>query len=166
MKKVLEYLTARTQAGITARLWIAVLMSVAALLVNVFYISPEFDLLPQVVPLLFDVNGEIAEWGDRSLMSNFTVLRIVFFLIMLLIAWLIYKAKGCTLLGRRMGLLVVDIANLVITTVIGMSLVYLEIAHGDTTQKLSELWEYAVMLFWILILIVEYITDRKYVSKS
>lgn len=163
MKKILYYLTARTQAGIRVRLWMAVLMSVTALLVNVFYIKEEFDRLPQVVPVLFDMYGEIVGWGHRSLISDYAEIRTIFFLVMLLTGWVIYKAKGCTLMGQRLGLLVVDIANLVITTVVGMSLVYIEIANGDTTEKLSEHWEYAVMLFWMLTLIVEYFADKKHI---
>lgn len=165
MRKILEYLTARTQTGITARLGMAVLMSVAALLVNVFYIRDEFDRLPQVVPFLFDADGEIIGWAKRSHISDFAELRIAFFVIMLIIAWVIYRAKGRTLMGQRIGLLVVDIANLVITTVVGMSLVYIEIANGDTTKKLSEHWEYAVMSFWILTLVIEYITDKKHIQE-
>lgn len=162
--KLMQYLVARSQTGITARLWMAILMSVAALLVNVFYIDPAYDSLPSIVPIEFDVDGEIDVWGHKTMLDDYAEVRIVFFLIMLVVGWVISKAKGHTLMGQRKGLLVVDIANLVITTGISMTLVYIQIAHGDTSQKLSEYWEYAVMLFWILILIVEYITDKKHIK--
>lgn len=162
--KLMQYLVARSQTGITARLWMAVLMSVAALLVNVFYIDPAYDSLPAIVPIEFNADGEIDVWGHKTILDDYAEVRIVFFLSMLFIGWVISKAKGNTLMGQRMGLLVVDIANLIITTGISMTLVYIEIAHGDTTQKLSEYWEYSVMLFWILILIIEYATDKKHIK--
>lgn len=164
MKKILMYLTARSRVGINCRLWLAVVVSTAALLVNIFYIKEEYDHLPAIVPHSFDMFGEVAEWGHRSLISDYAEVRIVFFLIMLLIGWILCKLRGGSLLGQRIRLLVVDIANLVITTGISMTLVYIEIAKGDTTQKLSEHWEYIVMLFWLLILVIEYITDRKYIK--
>lgn len=166
MKKILEYLAARTPAGITARLWVAVLVTVAALLTNALYIAPQYDHLPAVVPLFFDIDGNVAEWGNRSEISHYAGIRTAFFVIMLLIAWAIYKAKGCTLAARRVGLLVVDIANLVITTGVSMTLVYIEIANGDTSQQLSEHWENAVMLFWLLLLVVEYITDKPHLQQQ
>lgn len=164
MKKILEYLTARTRAGINARLWMAVLMSVAALLVNVFYIAPQYDILPYTVPLFFDMYGNVAEWGNRSEINHFAEIRIGFFVVMLIVGWVIYKAKGCTLLARRAGLLAVDIANLIITTGISVTLVYIEIANGDNAQQLSEHWEYLVMSFWLLCLVVEYITDKRHIQ--
>lgn len=163
-KKLMSYLVARSQTGITARLWMAILMSAVALLVNVFYIDPAYDSLPTIVPIEFNADGDIAVWGHKTALDDYAGVRIVFFLSMLLIGWVISKAKGNTLMGQRMGLLVVDIANLVITTGISMTLVYIEIAHGDTSQKLSEHWEYAIMLFWILTLIIEYATDKKHIK--
>lgn len=164
MKKILMYLTARSREGINCRLWLAVAVSIAALLVNVFYIKEEYDHLPAIVPHSFDMFGEVAEWGHRSLISDYAEVRIVFFIIMLLIGWALCRMRGGSLWGQRIRLLVVDIANLVITTGISMTLVYIEIAKGDTTQKLSEHWENTVMLFWLLILIIEYITDRKHLK--
>lgn len=164
MKKIIMYLTARSREGINCRLWIAVVMSVAALLVNIFYIKEEYDHLPAIVPHSFDMYGEIAEWGHRSLISDYAELRIVFFLMMLIIGWVLCRMRGGSLLGQRIRLLVVDIANLVITTGISVTLVYIEIAKGDTTQKLSEHWENSVMLFWLLILVIEYITDKKHLK--
>lgn len=161
---ILTYMMARNEKGITARLWMAVLMSVAALLVNIFYIDPAFDHLPSIVPLYFTADGEIAEWGHRSLIDDYDDIRVAFFIIMSLIGCGICRAMGNTLLGKRVRLLVIDIANLIITTGISMTLVYIEIAHGDTTQKLSEHWEYAVMLFWLAILIYEYYTDKKHLK--
>lgn len=65
MKKILTYLTARSREGINCRLWLAVSVSVIALLYEVFYLQEEFEHLPAYVPLLFDINGEIAEWGTQ-----------------------------------------------------------------------------------------------------
>lgn len=164
MKKIIEYLTARNEIGIKLRLWMAMIMSVAALLVNVFYIAPEYDRLPQVVPLFFDMFGEIAEWGHKSMLNDYAEIRIVFFIIMVIIAWALCRKKGNNLLGKRIRLLVVDIANLVITTGISMTLVYIEIAHGTSTEKLSEHWEYTVMFIGLLFIIIEYVTDKKHLK--
>ena len=166
MKKILSYLTARSEKGIKTRLWFAVLMSVAALLFNVLYISPQFEQLPQEVPLLFEVNGDVAEWGHQSMITDFAVHRAIFFIIMVFIGWAICRAMGNSLLGKRIRLLVIDIANMVVTTVVGITLVYMEIAKGDLTQKLSEHWEYAVMLFWIVIIIIEFVTDKKHLKQN
>lgn len=162
MKKILTYLTARSEEGIKARLWMAVGMSAIALLLNFFYITPEFDRLPQEVPVLFDADGNITLWGHKSLIDDFAEIRTICFLIMAFIGWAICRYMGNTLMGKRIRLLVIDIANLAVTTCVGMSLVYIEIAQGDHSQKLSEEWEYAVMLFWIAILIIEYVTDKKH----
>lgn len=164
MKKLLYYLTARSHAGIKVRLCMAMAMSVVALLFDFFYLQEEFDRLPAYVPLLFDVEGEIAEWGDKSMLDHFNELRLAFFLIMVLIGWLVYVLKGRTLMAERIGLLIVDIANLVVTTGVAMAAVYMEIAKGDISQKLAEEWEYAVMCFWLLTLVIEYITDRKHLK--
>ena len=165
LKKLVYYMTARTHAGIRVRLWMAVVMSVAALLFDFLYLQAEFDRLPDYVPLLFDLNGEIAEWGNKAMLNGLNETRLAFFLIMALIGWLIYVVKGRTLQAERVGLLFVDIANLVITTGVAMAAVYIEIAKGDINQKLAEEWEYAVMCFWLLTLIIEYIADKKYIKK-
>lgn len=164
--KIMEYITARSEAGISIRLWMAVLMAVVTLLVNVFYVAPEFDLLPQEVPLLFDMYGDVAEWGHKSNINDYAEIRLAFFVIMSLIACAICKFKGNTLIAKRQRLLIIDIANLVIMTAVGMSLVYIEIAHGDLSQKLSEHWEYLVMFFWIAVFLIEYITDKKHILKK
>lgn len=165
MRKIFELLTARTQAGITARLWMAVLMSVAALLVNFFYIRPEYDVLPPIVPISFDMFGEIEEWGAKHIVYDYAEIRAVFFVIMLVIGYVIGRTGDGSLLRKRMRLLVVDIANLIITTVVNMTLVYIQIANGDNSEKLSEHLEFAVMLFWLLILVVEYKKDIPYLKK-
>lgn len=164
MKKLFYYLTARSHAGIKVRLWMAMLMSVVALLFDFLYLQEEFDRLPAYVPLIFDIEGEIATWGDKSVLDCYNEIRLAFFLIMVLIGWLVYVRKGRTLMAERIGLLIVDIANLVVTTGVAMAAVYMEIAKGDISQKLSEEWEYAVMCFWLLTLVIEYITDRKYLK--
>lgn len=163
-KKLVFYLTARTHAGIMARLYMAVAMSVAALLFEVFSLQDEFQRLPAYVPLLFNLEGEIAEWGHKSQLEGYTELRITFFLGMVLIGWLVYILKRRTLKAERLGLLIVDIANLVITTGVAMAAVYIEIAKGDISQKLAEEWEYGVMSFWMLTLVIEYIADRKHLA--
>lgn len=162
VRKLMVYMTARTQTGITARLWMAVVMSVCALLFNIFYLEEEFDRLPAFIPLLFDIEGNIAGWGHKSMLNGYTELRIAFFLVMALIGWGICKAKGGTLLSQRIRLLVIDIANLVITTGVSMAYICLRIAQGSHNEKLAEEWEYAVMCFWLLTLVIEYFSDKKY----
>lgn len=166
IKKIAYYMTARTQGGINSRLWIAVVTSVLALLYNVFYLQSEFDHLPTHVPLLFDIYGEIEQWGDKSALSGFTEARIGFFVIMVIIGWVICKVKGGTLKAQRIRLLVIDIANLVITTGVAMAAVYIEIAKGNLEQKLAEEWEYTVMCFWLLILVIEYVMDRNHLVED
>ena len=122
MKKLFYYLTARSHAGIKVRLWMAMLMSVVALLFDFLYLQEEFDRLPAYVPLIFDIEGEIATWGDKSVLDCYNEIRLAFFLIMVLIGWLVYVRKGRTLMAERIGLLIVDIANLVVTTGVAMAL--------------------------------------------
>lgn len=166
IKKIAQYLTANTQTGITFRLWLAVLIPVSALLFDVFYLQEEFKSLPAQVPLLFDVFGNVIKTGDKSAFEGFTEARVAFFLIMVVIGWVICKVKGGTLMAQRIRLLVVDIANLAITTGVGMATVYMEIAKGNTEEKLAEEWEYSVMIFWLLTLIFEFIVDRKHIQIS
>lgn len=165
-KKLVFYLTARTHAGIMARLYMAVAMSVAALLFEVFSLQDEFQRLPAYVPLLFNLEGEIAEWGHKSMLEGFTEMRISFFLGMMVIAWLVYVLKRRTLKAERLGLLIVDIANLVVTTGVAMAAVYIEIAKGNHNEKLAEEWEYSVMCFWLLTLVIEFIADRKHLNQN
>ena len=166
IKKIAHYCTANTQTGITFRLWLAVLIPVSALLFDVFYLQEEFKSLPAQVPLLFDVYGNVIKTGDKSAFEGFTEARVAFFLIMVVIGWVICKVKGGTLMAQRIRLLVVDIANLAITTGVGMATVYMEIAKGNTEEKLAEEWEYAVMIFWLLTLVFEFIVDRKHIQIS
>lgn len=77
MKKFLEYITARTLAGIKVRLWMAVGMSAVALLINFLYVSQEFDRLPQEVPVLFDTDGNISLWGHKSMINDFAEVRTI-----------------------------------------------------------------------------------------
>lgn len=161
---LLECLTARSARGICIRLWMAVLMSAAALIYNVFFISPELAKLPMRVPVLFDIYGEVAEWGHKTELYDYAIYRSIFFVVMCLIGWAVCKAMKNTLHAKRIRLLIIDIANLVVVTVVGITIIYLEIAKGDLSQKLSEHWEYAVMLFWLIILGIEYVTDRKHLK--
>lgn len=165
VKKLVRYFTANTQTGITFRMWMAVLAPVCALLFEVFYLQEEFQRLPTQVPLLFDVYGNVAEMGDKSSLEGFTEARVAFFVIMMIIGWTICKLKGGTLMAQRIRLLVFDIANLVITTCVAMAAVYIEIAKGNLDEKLAEEWEYAVMIFWLLTLIYEFIVDKRSLAK-
>lgn len=166
LKKLVHYMTARTHAGIMVRLCMAVGMSVVALLFDFFYLQDEFDRLPAYVPMLFNVDGDIAEWGDKAALDCFNEIRLAFFIVMLIIGWLVYVLKHRTLTAERIGLLIVDMANLVVTTGVAMAAVYMEIAKGNTNEKLAEEWEYSVMCFWLLTLVIEYIADRKYIKKN
>lgn len=166
IKTLVYYMTARTQGGITARFWIAVVMSVCALLIDVFYLHVELELLPSQVPLTFDIYGDIAEWGDKSVLRGYTEARVSFFMILAFTGWVICKVKGGTLMAQRIRLFVVDVANLVITTGVAMAAVYIEIAKGNSNQKLAEEWEYAVMCFWLLTLVLEFILDKKHVKEA
>lgn len=166
IKKIVYYMTARTRGGIAARFWMAVVMSVVALLFDVFFLQSEFDHLPAYVPVLFNIYGDVTGWGHKSMLEGFTEARVAFFMIMVVIGWVLYVIKGRTLMGKRIRLLVVDIANLVITTGVAMSVVYVEIAKGNNSEKLSEEWEYAVMCFWLLILVIEYIADKKHLVEE
>lgn len=165
-KKAAKYLMARCEEGIRIRLWMSVVMAVGALLVNVFYIKPEYDHLPKIVPLFFDMAGEIAQWGDKTLLYDYAEIRIAFFVIMVLIGWALCKSKNNSLLGKRQRLLVIDIANLVILTGVGMTLVYIEIAKGESSEKLSEEWEYLIMFVWLVVYIYEYISDKKLINEN
>lgn len=166
MKKILKYLTARTQTGIRVRLWMAVLSAIAALLIDVFYIVPAYNSLPDEVPVLFDIYGKIAQVGDKSELGYYNVFRTAFFVIMTLIACGVCKYMGNTLYAKRIRLLIVDIANLAIVTGVSMALVYVDIAKGDLSQELAEEWEYIVMLFWMMILVIEFVTDKAIVRPS
>lgn len=163
---LLRFLTARTSKGISIRLWIAVTMAIAALLYNIIVISPELANLPVRIPVLFDIQGEVAQWGHRSQVYDYAVWRSVFFVVMCIAGWALCRAMGSTLHAKRLRLLIIDIANLVVTTVVAMTQVYIEIAKGDLSQKLSEHWEYAVMLFWLLVLVIEYATDRNKLNNN
>lgn len=166
IKKLMEYMTARSQKGITVRLWMAVAMTVCALLFEAFYLRDEFDRLPAFVPLIFDIDGNVAEWGHKSVLSGYTDLRLGVFVVMALIGWVICWVKGGTLMAQRIRLLFVDIANLFVTTGVSMAYVYIQIAQGSLDEKLAEEVEYAVMGFWLLTLVIEYITDRKPIMQS
>ena len=166
IRKFFDYFDARSQKGIKMRLWIAVSTTVCALLINYFYIKPEYDVLPPVVPISFTLEGEIADWGLRSLISDYAESRTLFFVVMFLAAWGIARTKGGCLPRKRLGLLIVDIANLVITTGVNMTLVYIKIANGDNSEKLYEHLEYIVMLIWISILLAEYWDDRKRIAQQ
>lgn len=164
VKKLVYYMTARTQTGIAVRLWMAIVMAVCALLFDFLYLQEEFDRLPSYVPVLFDLNGETAEWGDKDMLDWFNEIRLAFFLIMGFIGWVICWVKGGTLMAKRIRLLMVDIANLVVSTGVAMAAIYIEIAKGNGDEKLAEEWEYAVMFFWLVTLIIEYIADKKHIK--
>lgn len=166
VKRIVYYFTADTETGIATRMWMAVLTSVAALLFNVFYLQVEFDQLPEHVPLLFDINGEIAEIGHKSALNGYTEVRVAFFLIMVFIGWVTCKVKGGTLMAKRIRLFIIDIANLCITTGVTMAAVYIEIAKGNGDEKLAEECEYAIMGFWLLTLIYEFIIDKRRIQKG
>lgn len=164
--KLMAYMIARTQAGINARLWMAVVMSVCALLFNVFFLQEEFDSLPDFVPIEFDAEGNISVWGSKTMLNGFSELRIAFFFLMILIAWVVCRLQGGTLMAQRLRLFIADIANLVITTGVSMAYVYILIAQGSHDEKLAEEWEYAIMGFWLLILLIEYVTDRPHIVRN
>lgn len=160
LSHLLAYTVARHEKGIKVRLWMAVLSATAALLIDVFYIVPAYNSLPDEVPVLFDIYGKIAQMGDKSELGCYIVFRTAFFVIMTLIACGVCKYMGNTLHAKRIRFLPIDIANLVVVTGVGMALVYVEIAKGDLSQQLAEEWEYIVMLFWMMTLVVEFVTDK------
>lgn len=156
--KAMQAIDATTEKGLRNRVWIAVILSFAATMLDYYYVYPNYSALPDRIPTMHDWDGAATQWGDKSVFLEFEIQRLFSFIFCVGTCWLITNFFN-QFIVKRIACFFIEATMLCITTGVGISLVMLQIAMGDRSAKVSDYWEMVIMLGWLAIMLTELIID-------
>lgn len=149
---------ATTEKGLRNRVWMAVILSVAATMIDYYFVYPNYSALPDRIPTMHDWDGAATQWGDKSVFLEFEIQRLFTFVFCVGICWLMTHFFK-QFIVKRIACFFIETTMLCITTGVGISLVMLDIAMGDRSAHVSDYWEGVIMLGWLVIMLAELVGD-------
>lgn len=156
---------ATTEKGLRNRVWISVILSIVATMVDYYFVYPNYSALPDRIPTMHDWDGAATQWGDKSVFLEFEIQRLFTFIFTIGACWLMTTFFK-QFIVKRIACFFIETTMLCITTGVGISLVMLQIAMGDRSAKVSDYWEGVIMLFWLVIMLAELISDCIRIRKA
>ena len=162
----MQSLTADNPRGIRIRTRIAIICALLFIVIDILFVTFNYRYIPFTVPGFHDVNGLEVVARHKSAFFQYELERILFFIFIAVVAWVIKPLFKPPILHARTRCLLFALANLFICTGIGISMIELAIAKGDETVEISYIWQYIVLLFWAIVLWIEYRMDLKKIRKS
>lgn len=164
-RKAARAMDATTEKGLRNRVWIAVILSVAATMIDYYFVYPNYSALPDRIPTMHDWDGAATQWGDKSVFLEFEIQRLFSFIFTVGACWLLTNFFS-QFMVRRVACFLIEVTMLCITTGVGISLVMLQIAMGDRSAKVSDYWEGVIMLVSIVLMLAELISDCIKIRKA
>ena len=159
-------MSGRNAKGIRNRLVLAIVMSVIAILVDSYLVYTNYDYLPSNIGTWYDWDSIATVTEHKSVFWKYELQRIVGLLVFIVAGWMVYARNKKSLIRFRTFTAIVETANLVILTCVGISIIMLTISIGDQTRTVSDYWEAVVMYIWFIILLIEYISDIRFLKKE
>lgn len=152
--------------GIRIRTRIAVICALCCIAINTLFVAFNYNFIPNEIPAFHDVNGVYINASHKSV---FFIYELEFLLLLLIVASVAKMIKTLfkdTLIYARTRCLLFDIANLYITSVVGITTILFAIARGDKTAELSYFSQVIIFLFWTAVMIFEYVVDLRKIRKG
>lgn len=159
-------LSGRVRKGMKTRLVLAISLAVIAILVDSYMVYTNYDYLPSYVGTYYNWDYVATVTKPKSVFWNYELERIAILLICVCAGMIVHSRNKASLVRYRIFTLLAETANLFILTGVGISLIMLAVSTGDNTQKVSDNVELTVMYVWLLILIVEFIFDIRFIKKD
>lgn len=159
-------MSGRNLKGIRNRTVFAVGITMIGIGIDTFFVFTHYDYLPSLIGTGYGWDYTASSVESKSVFWNYEVQRLVLLLIFAAVGWLIHRSDRTSITRFRTFQFLVETANLIILTGIGISVVMLYLSLGDEGKKLSETWDCVVMLVWFGILLVEYVFDLKFLRKE
>lgn len=164
-RKAMLVMDATTEKGLRNRVWMAIILSIAATMIDYYFVYPNYSALPDRIPTMHDWEGAATQWGDKSVFLEFEIQRLFSFIFCVGACWLMTYFFN-QFMVKRIACFLIEANMLCITTGVGISLVMLQIAMGDRSAKVSDYWEGVIMLVWLLLMLVELISDCIKIRKA
>lgn len=163
--KAMLAMDATTEKGLRNRVWMAIILSIAATMIDYYFVYPNYSALPDRIPTMHDWDGAATQWGDKSVFLEFEIQRLFSFVFTVGACWLMtHFFTQFTV--KRLACFFIETTMLCITTGVGISLVMLQIAMGDRSAKVSDYWEGVVMLVFLAMMLAELIIDFIRIRKA
>lgn len=163
--KAMLIMDATTEKGLRNRVWLAVILSIVATMIDYYFVYPNYSALPDRIPTMHDWDGAATQWGDKSVFLEFEIQRLFSFIFCVGACWLMTNFFK-QFIVKRIACFFIETTMLCITTGVGISLVMLQIAMGDHSAKVSDYWEGMIMLFWLVLMLAELISDCIKIRKA
>lgn len=163
--KAMRAMDATTDKGLRNRVWMAVILSIAATMVDYYFVYPNYSALPDRIPTMHDWDGAATQWGDKRVFLEFEIQRLFSFIFTVGICYLLTTFFN-QFIVKRLACFFIETTMLCITTGVGISLVMLQIAMGDRSAKVSDYWEGVTMLVFFIMMLAELISDCIRIKKA
>lgn len=166
LAKFFDGLSGRNRKGMRNRLIIAVSLSVIAILVDSYLVYTNYEYLPSHIGTYYNWDYVATVTKPKSVFWNYELQRIAVLAVLVCAGWWIYVRNRASLIRFRIFALLAETANLIILTGVGISVIMLAISRGDTTSKVSDYVEIAVMYVWLVILLFEFFFDIRFLKRN
>ncbi|MCQ2059142.1 MAG: hypothetical protein MJY71_04835 [Bacteroidaceae bacterium] len=166
LAKFFDGLSGRNRKGMRNRLIIAVSLSVIAILVDSYLVYTNYEYLPSHIGTYYNWDYVATVTKPKSVFWNYEMQRFVVLAVMVCAGWLTYSRDKASPVRFRVFTLLSEIANLIILTGVGISVIMLAISRGDSTKTVSDNVEFSVMYVWLTILLLEFFFDIRFLKQN
>lgn len=163
--KAMAAIDGSSEKGVRNRLWVAIILSIVAILSDYLVLYPNYSALPDTVAFERDWHGAVTRWADKSVFLEFEIQRLFVLIFSVGIGWLLAHFRK-TFMAKRLACFIIEMTMLAITTGVGISAVMLEIELGNLDAHVSDYWELVIMLFWAVIMSAELLYDWSNIRKQ
>lgn len=165
-KALCAALSGRKLKGMKTRYVLAIVLAILSILVDAYFLYTNYNYLPSQIGTIYDGTDIALVKEDKAVLWDYELQRIVILIVSVVVGLLVRAVNRASIVRRRISLLLVETASLIIMTGVGISMVLLALSLGDNSQKLSNFFEVAVGLLWLAILLVEFRSDLKFLKRN
>ena len=151
--------------GIRVRTRIAAVCALCFIAVYIVFVFFNYGGIPDIVPEFRDADGLLVKAVHKSAFLRYGLEFISLFLLAVLVPLIMRPLFKDEIKYARTRCLFLDIANLYITTAVCITMVLFAIARGDGSETLSYFSQSMLLLFWMVVMLAEYVTDLKKIRK-
>lgn len=165
-EKLKEFGKADNLRGIRVRTRIAIICALCFIAIYTLFVSFNYDSIPNLVPEFHDADGVLIKAVHKAAFFRYGFEFILLFLLTILVTRIIRPFFKEQIIYARTRCMIFDIVNLYITTAGCITMILFAFAQGDESEELSYFSQSMILLFWALVMIVEYVFDLKKIRKN
>lgn len=151
--------------GMRNRIILATILTIVSIIADVWLCYSSYDYLPMHVSGGYDWQGVPHFSENKSIFWLYDAERIVLTVLMSGCGWLIWRKNKNSIIRLRHWTFLVELANLIVMTAVGISIAMMLLALGQYEDTFSEWWEWLIMGGWFFLLVLEYAVDLVKLSK-